>query len=246
MRERFFVSFSIVNNHIVMMQFDILTIFPGVFDGYLNESMIKRGRAKHILNIRIHDIRAFSRNRRKKVDDRPYGGGPGMVMRIEPIARAAEKIFTKKTDKKKIKLVLASASGREFTQEMADQWAKRYNRIVLIAGHYEGVDARLGRVLKDCVGVRMEEISIGPYTLTGGELPAMVMVDAVARHLAGFLGTEESLEEKRFGIGMPAYTRPEVFVWRRKRYATPKVLLSGNHEKIAAWRQKVTRARAGK
>ena len=92
MRERFFVSFSIVNNHIVMMQFDILTIFPGVFDGYLNESMIKRGRAKHILNIRIHDIRAFSRDRRKKVDDRPYGGGPGMVMRIEPIARAAEKI----------------------------------------------------------------------------------------------------------------------------------------------------------
>lgn len=218
------------------MQFDILTIFPHIFDGYLNESMMKRGRAKHILDIHVHDIRAFSRDRHKKVDDRPYGGGPGMVLHVEPIVRAVEKILKKKADKKKIKLVLMSATGTQFTQPMASQWAKKYDRIVLIAGHYEGVDARLGQILKDAAGIRMEEVSIGPYTLTGGELPAMVMVDAVARHIPGFLGKSESLEEMRHGIGVPAYTRPEIFTWKGKKYRVPQVLLSGKHATIEKWR----------
>ena len=218
------------------MQFDILTIFPHAFDGYLGESMIKRGRAKQILDIRIHDIRAFSRDRHKKVDDRPYGGGPGMVMRVEPIVRAVE-MMIKRGNKKKIKLVLASASGMQFTQHIAARWAKKYERIVFIAGHYEGVDARLGRVLKDAVGVQMEEISIGPYTLTGGELPAMVMVDVVARHLAGFLGKSESLEEMRHGIGVPVYTRPEILMRKGKKYRVPRVLLSGKHAAIEEWRR---------
>ena len=219
------------------MQFDILTIFPLAFGGYLNESMIKRGRATHVLDIRVHDIRAFSRDRHRKVDDRPYGGGPGMVMRVEPIVRALEKIVKKKADKKKIKLVLMSAGGAQFTQDRARQWAKKYDHLVLIAGHYEGVDARLGRIANNAVGLRMEEVSIGPYTLTGGELPAMVVVDAVARHLAGFLGKSESLEETRHGIGVPAYTRPEIFRWKGKKYRVPRVLLSGKHNTIEEWRR---------
>lgn len=229
------------------MQFDILTIFPHIFDGYLNESMIKRGRAKQVLEIRVHDIRAFSRDRHKKVDDRPYGGGPGMVLAVEPIVRAVEKIVKKKADKKspsstesrqgrEIKLALMSATGTQFTQRMASQWAKKYDRIVLIAGHYEGVDARLGQVLKDAVGIRMEEVSIGPYTLTGGELPAMIIVDAVGRHIPGFLGKSESLEEMRHGIGVPTYTRPEIFTRKGKKYRVPQVLLSGKHATIEKWR----------
>lgn len=212
------------------MQFDILTIFPRIFDSYLNESIIKRARVKKLVDIRVHDLRKFTRDKHKKVDDRPYGGGPGMVFKIEPVARAVGSILKFKSLKSKV--ILFSAVGKQFTQKMAREWAKKYDRIIMICGHYEGIDERIKKVFPT------EEISVGPYTLTGGELPAMILLDAVSRHVKGVLGKTESLEEKRYGIGIPVYTRPEVFVWHGKKYRVPKVLLTGNHRKIDEWHKR--------
>lgn len=216
------------------MRFDIITIFPKIFDSYLNESMMKRARAKKLVDIRIHDLRKFTRDKHKKVDDRPYGGGPGMVLKIDSIAKAIESILK---IKKNVKVILFSADGKQFDSKMAANWAKKYDRIIMIAGHYEGVDDRIFKVLKSKI-YNLQSISIGPYVLTGGELPALVVVDAVSRHIPGFLGKEKSLEEKRHGIGIPVYTRPEVFAWQGKKYRVPKVLLSGDHKKIEEWRKK--------
>ena len=217
------------------MRFDIITIFPHIFDSYLNESMIKRARAKRLLDIRVHDLRKFSRDTHKKVDDRPYGGGPGMVVKLEPLIRAISSLKLK-VKNEKVKVILFSASGKQFNAKMASDWAKKYNRIVMIAGHYEGVDERIKKVVSD-LGFRISDLSIGPYVLTGGELPALVVVDAVSRHIPGFLGKEESLEEKRHGVGVPVYTRPEIFRWKAKTYLVPEVLLSGDHKKIEGWRR---------
>lgn len=217
------------------MRFDIITIFPSVFDSYLNESIMKRAREKKLADIRIHDLREFSADKHKKVDDRPYGGGPGMVMKIEPIAKALASLIKKKDNKTKI--VLFALKGNQFTSRMAAGLAKKYHRVIMIAGHYEGVDERLKEVVRD-FGYPLECVSIGPYVLTGGELPAMVMVDAVMRHIPGVLGKEASLEENRYGIGLAAYTRPEVFIMKKKKYKVPSVLLTGDHKKIEAWRKK--------
>ncbi len=222
------------------MKFDILTIFPNIFDSYFKESMIKRAREKKLVDIRIHDIRKFSKDKHKKVDQRPYGGGPGMVMQIEPITRALGSILSDKrqatSDKKKTKVILFSAGGRQFDSKLAIDWSKKYDRIVMIAGHYEGVDERIKKVIENWK-LKIESLSIGPYVLTGGEVPAMAVVDAVARHILGVLGKEESLEENRNGVGVPVYTRPEVFEYKGKKYKVPKVLLSGNHKKIEEWRK---------
>ena len=225
------------------MQFDIITIFPKVFDSYFNESMIKRARAKKLVDIRIHDLRKFSRDKHKKVDDKPYGGGPGMVLKIEPIARAIGSILKDKSKKikDKTKIILFSASGKQFDAKMAADWAKKYKRIVMIVGRYEGVDERLYKVLLQTTHYKLQTISVGPYVLTGGEIPAMAVIDAVSRHIPGVLGKAESLEEKRHGIGVPVYTRPEAFGWKGKKYAVPEVLLSGNHAKIEQWRKKKQR-----
>ncbi len=211
------------------MRFDIITIFPSIFDSYFNESMIKRARVNKLVDIRVHDLRGFTKDKHRKVDARPYGGGPGMVLQIEPLARALESI-AKQNKSKKTKVVLFSAAGKQFDAKLASGWAKKYDHIVMVAGHYEGVDERIKKIF------RMEEVSIGPYVLTGGELPAMIVVDSVARHIKGVLGKEESLEEKRYGAGVPAYSRPEVFVYKKKKYKVPPVLLSGNHAKINEWR----------
>lgn len=259
------------------MRFDILTIFPHIFDSYLSESIIKRARAKKLVDIRVHDLRKFSRDKsrsrsdrgspdfssnqidneiensrqrrdstywsgHKKVDDRPYGGGPGMVLKIEPLARALGSILKSKVKsrKSKVKIVLFSAAGNQFDAKMARDFAKKYNRIIMIAGHYEGVDERIRKVIQ-ASGFMLQEVSVGPYVLTGGELPAMVVVDAVSRHIPGVLGKAESLEEKRHGVGVPVYTRPEAFQFRGKSYTIPKVLLTGNHKKIEEWRRKSVR-----
>lgn len=223
------------------MRFDIITIFPKIFDSYLNESMIKRARRNMLVDIRVHDLRRFTRDKHKKVDDRPYGGGPGMILKVEPIARAVSSLKLKARSEK-LNVILFSASGKQFTQKMARDWAKKYDRIVMIAGHYEGIDERIKKLFHNS-GFRFQEISIGPYVLTGGELPAMVVIDAVSRHIPGVLGKEESLEEKRQGIGVPMYTRPEISEWRGKKYRVPKVLLSGDHKKIEEWRIKHVQSR---
>ena len=215
------------------MRFDIITIFPNIFDSYLNESIIRRGREKKLVDIRVHDIRTFSNDTHKKVDDRPFGGGPGMVLKVEPLVRALDDILhTSKIKKSKINIILFSAGGEQFDAKKAAQWQKKYNQIIMIAGRYEGVDERIKKIYT------MQEISIGHYVLTGGELPAMVVVDAVSRHILGVLGKEESLEETRYGVGVPTYTRPEVFEYKGKKYRVPKELLSGDHRKIEEWRRK--------
>ncbi len=211
-----------------MIKFDIITIFPEIFKSYFNESIIKRAQKSGKIKINIINLRNFSKNKNNMVDEKPYGGGPGMVFKIEPLAKAVSSLKLK--GPAYAKLVLFSASGKQFNSKIAADWAEKFNRIVMIAGHYEGVDDRIKKMFK------VEEISIGPYVLTGGELPAMVVVDAVSRHIPGVLGKNESLEEGRLGIGVPVYTRPEIFIYKNKKYSVTKILLSGNHYKIEKWR----------
>lgn len=198
--------------------------------------MLKRAGVAKLLRIDAINPRDYTTDKHHKTDDRPYGGGPGMVMKAEPIIRAVESVIkptSKKLQANKLtsRVLIMSPRGKEFTNTMAKNFAKKYDHLVLIAGHYEGIDARVKKILK------AEEISTGPYVLTGGELPALTIIDAVARQIPGVLGTGESLEETRTASG-ETYTRPEVFVHRKKKYAVPKVLLSGNHADIESWRAK--------
>ncbi len=214
-----------------MIQFDIITIFPEIFSSYFSESIILRAQKNKLIKINVHNLRKWTKDKRKTVDDKPYGGGPGMVLKVEPITKALRALGKKK----KTKVILFSAGGKQVDNVAAIELAKKYNRLILICGHYEGVDERIKKIIKD-LSFDFSEISIGPYVLTGGELPAMVLADAVTRQIPGVLGKAESLEEKRLGIGVPAYTRPEIFTFKNKKYKVPKVLLSGDHKKITAWR----------
>ena len=216
------------------MRFDIITIFPKIFDSYLNKSIIKRAQKNKKIKINIINLRDFTNDKHKTVDEKPYGGGPGMIFKLEPLVKA---ISILKLKGKKTKIILFSASGKQFDSKMASDFAKKYDRIVMIAGHYEGIDERIKKIVCD-LGFGVCELSIGPYVLTGGELPAMVVIDAISRHIPGVLGKDESLEEKRYGVGVPVYTRPEVFKFKGKKYKVPKVLLSGNHKKIDDWKKK--------
>ena len=209
------------------MKFDIITIFPKIFDSYFGEGILARARKKELIEIKTHDLRQWTIDNHKSVDDKPYGGGPRMVIGVEAFARVLNKI-----KKPKSKLILLSARGKQLTSKIAGEWATKYKNIILIAGRYEGVDERVKDIFK------AEEISIGPYVLTGGEIPVMAVVDAVSRHIPEVLGKSESLEEKRYGVGVPVYTRPEVFIYKNKKYKVPEVLLSGDHTKIENWRIK--------
>lgn len=208
------------------MRFDIITIFTESLRGYFNSSILGRAQKNKKIEIILHNLRDFADDKHKKVDDKPYGGGPGMVLKAEPILKAIGKI-----NKPKTKIILFSPSGKQFTQKIAKNWAKKFNNLILICGRYEGIDARVKKIVK------AEEISIGPYVLTGGELPAAVVVDAVSRQIKGVLGKEESLEEERGISGFPVYTKPEIFEHNGKKYSVPKVLLSGHHIKIKNWRE---------
>jgi len=225
-----------------MKKFDVITIFPEAFS-YLNESILKRAQKKGLLEIKIHNLRDFTTDKHHKVDDKSYGGGPGMVLRVEPIIRAVKFIISK-TKKTLPRVILFSPAGKQFNAKTAQQLAKKDSHLILVCGHYEGIDERTKKVLSN-MGLKVEEISVGSYVLSGGELAAMVLVDAVSRHIPGVLGKERSLEEKRLGIGVPVYTRPETFILsalkrqkNKTKYLVPKVLLSGNHEKINQWRIK--------
>jgi len=201
------------------MKFNIITIFPNIFDSYFNESIIKRAIQKKLVKINIHNLRDFTKDKHKTVDDKPYGGGPGMVMMVEPIYKALKKI--KKT--KKTKIILFSAKGKKFDQKMAKSFSKLDN-LIMVCGRYEGVDERVTKFVD-------QEVSIGDYVLTGGEIPAMIVTDAVARLIPGVLGKKESLEEIKGSYSV--YTRPEDF----NKLKVPKVLLSGDHKKVEEWRK---------
>ncbi|OIO80940.1 MAG: tRNA (guanosine(37)-N1)-methyltransferase TrmD [Candidatus Omnitrophica bacterium CG12_big_fil_rev_8_21_14_0_65_43_15] len=211
------------------MKIDILTLFPGMFKGIFNESIIKRARAAKKLKINIHNLRDWSRDKHKKADDKPYGGGCGMVMSAQPVFEAVKDLRSQ-VKSQKSKVILLSPQGKKLDQKLAQKLSKN-KHIILICGHYEGVDWRVRQVLIN------EEISIGDYILTGGEIPAMVLVDTVARLIPGVLGHKDSNKEESFSAGLleyPQYTRPAVY----KGFKVPQVLLSGNHNKIRQWRTK--------
>lgn len=217
------------------MRFDVLTIFPPMFESYFGESIIKRARERGLLDIRVHDLRKWAEGKHSKVDDKPYGGGPGMVMAVGPFHRALKALKALGTSKK-TRIILMSAKGKRFNHQEAVRLAK-YNRIVLLCGRYEGVDERVAAHLAD------EEISIGDFVLTGGELAAMTVIDAVSRHVPGVLGKQASLErESHAEEGVtehPQYTRPEAYIPAKgKKWSVPKELLSGDHAKIENWRVK--------
>ncbi|MDP2704088.1 MAG: tRNA (guanosine(37)-N1)-methyltransferase TrmD [bacterium] len=207
--------------------FSIISIFPEAFSSYLKTSILGKAGERKLINIKAVDPRTFTKDKHKTVDDKPYGGGPGMVMKIEPIYKAVQSARKKG---KKERVILFSTRGKIFTQKDARRLAK-YDHLILICGRYEGVDERVAKHIAD------EEISIGDYVLSGGELPAMVIVEAVSRHIPGVLGKYESLEEIKGSY--PVYTRPEMFTTKTgKKLKVPKVLLSGNHKKIEEWRKK--------
>jgi len=216
------------------MKFNIITIFPEIFDSYFSESIISRAQKKKLAKINVHNLRDYTDDKRKTVDDHPYGGGPGMVMMVEPIFRAVKKL---KVKSQKSKVILFSPKGKKFDQAMARRFSKLDN-LIMICGRYEGVDERVAKYIAD------EEVSIGDYVLTGGEIPAMIVVDAVTRLIPGVIA-KESLNEESFSIKKqkdlanenyeyPQYTRPESF----NKWSVPKVLLSGDHKKIDEWRKR--------
>lgn len=224
------------------MHFHVITLFPEVCEPYTSSGVLGRAQktekgkgAKHRgkkIDVSYYNPRDFSTNKHKKVDDRPYGGGPGMVLQAEPILKAWDKAVGRKTKalkEKKVKTLIMSPRGKQFTNKLAKEYAKKYDHLVLISGRYEGIDARVRNILK------AEEVSVGEYVLTGGELPALSIIDATARQIPGVLGEMDSLEDDKDYSG-EAYTRPEVLEWKKKKYVVPKVLVEGNHKKIENYR----------
>jgi len=215
------------------MHFDIISIFPEAFESYFSVSILKRAQEDGLIGVALHDLRTFTHDKHHKVDDTPYGGGAGMVMKAEPFFEAVESISSQQSaenKKQRTKIILFSAKGKVFTQSDAKRLAD-YDRLILLCGRYEGVDERVAEHLVD------EEISIGEYVLTGGELPAMIVADAVARLLPGVLGNESSaVDESHSEAGVleyPQYTKPEIF----RDWKVPEILLSGHHAEIEKWRK---------
>lgn len=243
------------------MRIDIVTIFPEAVTPYLNTSICKRAQEKRRVAFRVHDLRQWGLGKRRTLDDKPYGGGAGMVMMVEPIFKALRALRATSyqlpaSSKQRTRIILTSAKGKLFTQRDAERYAKRYDRLVILAGHYEGVDERVAEHLAD------EEVSIGPYVLTGGELPALIIADAVTRLIPGVLGNTSSLRDESYkrvaetfrfprlrtsdgglkasattSLEHPQFTRPADFSPKRGiHWRVPKVLLGGNHAAITAWR----------
>lgn len=218
-----------------MKRYDIITIFPDTVQPYADASILGRAQKEKLIRIKAHDLRKYTKDKHGKVDDTPYGGGPGMVMTVQPIDTAVRKIKKEKN----ARVILTAASGKRFTQRDAERLAK-YDQLIFICGRYEGVDQRITEHVAD------EALSIGDFVLTGGELPAMTMTDAIVRLLPGVLGAEESLKDESHAedgyLEYPQYTRPPIYkqkigVLKSQELAVPDVLLSGNHAKIDAWRK---------
>jgi tRNA (guanine37-N1)-methyltransferase len=215
------------------MKIDVLTLFPAMFAGPLDESIIMRARKNGLLDLKIHQLRDWTHDRHKTVDDKPFGGGPGMLMKCEPLFEAVESLKRAET-----KVILLSPSGRKFDQSIARELAQE-NDLLLVTGHYEGFDERVRETLAD------DELSIGDYVLTNGALPAMVVIDAVTRLLPGVLGDDDSSRDESFSDGLleyPQYTRPAEF----RGMKVPEVLLNGNHAEIEKWRREQAESRTKK
>ncbi len=227
------------------LTFHLITLFPESFSSYLNESILARAQKDKLIAVKYYNPRDFvkaigaqKKNEKPylRVDDKPYGGGPGMVMQAEPILKAIDKALKSTASKgaskkasKKVLIVFLAPSGEQFTNELGTTYAKEYSDIIIICGRYEGIDARIKKVFN------MVDITVGPFVTTGGELPAMIMIDVIARQIPGVLGSFDSREESR-ASSRDVYTRPEVLEYRGKKYKVPEVLLSGNHKLIDEWR----------
>ncbi len=223
------------------MNYHVITLFPQAFDSYLNESILKRAIEDKKIKVKFYNPRGFTKGTSyadRRVDDRPYGGGPGMVIEALPVMKAIEKAVGaklkktagKKKNKSSVKIIFFSPSGKLADTSYVKSLAVKYTDIVFVCGRYEGIDARVKKAFK------VEEISVGPYVLTGGELPAMLLIDTISRQINGVLGDINSLEESRVAAN-DVYTRPETVEFKGKKYRVPKVLLSGDHAKIELWKQ---------
>ncbi len=236
----------------MFMRFHIISLFPQAFDSYIGESIIKRAIEDKKISISFYNPRDYADDKWKRVDQKPYAGGPGMVIQALPVAKAIDvalksaekshKSLVKKIQRSKKKLltqdcklstkiIFLSPAGKQFDTPYAKKSAKKYTDIIIVCGRYEGIDARVQKMFK------MEEVSVGPFVLTGGELPALIMIDCISRQVEGVLGNFSSLEETRTA-SKDSYTRPEIIEYKGKKYKVPKVLLSGDHKKIEAWREK--------
>jgi tRNA (guanine37-N1)-methyltransferase len=209
-----------------MLHFHIVTLFPESIEPYLTSSILGRAIEKKIIKISYYDPKKFAVGKHKRVDQRPYGGGPGMVLEPQAMLRAADKALK---GKRGVEKIFFATDGALFDEEMAKKMAKKKD-ILLICGRYEGVDARVPKILK------AKSVTVGPYVLTGGELPAATMIDAITRFIPGALGKIESLERNR--VSSPeVYTRPDVLIWKKRKYKVPEVLKTGHHAKIDEWKQ---------
>jgi len=216
-----------------MIKFDVITVLPEIFNSYLGESLIARAQKKKLIKINIHNLRKWANDKRRTIDGRPFGGGLGMVLKIEPIYKAVNKIINKKL---KSKIILFTPRGEKFDQKMANKLSK-LDQIIFICGRYEGVDQRVAEKIADM------EISIGDYDLMGGELPAMICIESISRLVPGVLGKEQLLKERITKSGgfieYAQYTRPEIFEPKKgKKWKVPEVLISGDHKKIEEWKAK--------
>lgn len=246
------------------MTFHIITLFPESLDSYIHSSIVGRAISDKKIKIKFYNPRDYTKDKHRRVDRQPYGGGPGMVLEAESVVKAVEKALksvasskyleSRKTKKTKgssldasykmltTAVIWLSPSGKQFDNTYAEKAAKKYSDIIIICGRYEGVDARTKKILKDSrfkiQDLRFDiiDLSVGPYVLTGGELPAMIIIDTIARRIPGVLGKIESVEENRVASS-EVYTRPEVLTYKGKKYKVPKVLMSGNHAKIEEWRK---------
>ena len=212
-----------------MLHFHVITLFPKSIEPYVGSSIIGRARERKLIKVSYYNPKKFTVGKHKRVDQRPYGGGPGMVLEPTAMLRAAEKALPRShLGRSHTEVIFFSTDGKQFDEQMAQRLSKKRD-ILLIAGHYEGVDERVAKILK------AKKVSMGPFVLTGGELPAVTVIDAISRFVPGVLGKAASLEASR--ISSPeVYTRPEIFLWRGRRYTVPAVLRSGHHAKINAWR----------
>ena len=238
------------------MTFHIITLFPESLDSYINSSIIGRAILDKKIRVKFYNPRDFTKappshkatagqSKYRRVDQRPFGGGPGMVLEAESVVKAVEKALPhpkslslqRRGTLKNILIIWLSPSGKQFDNIYAEKVAKKIKDVVIICGRYEGIDARVKKIIKDLYKIKVEDLSIGPYVVTGGELPAMVIIDTIARRIPGVLGKIESVEENRVS-SREVYTRPEILTYKSKKYRVPKVLISGHHAKIIEWRSR--------
>jgi tRNA (guanine37-N1)-methyltransferase len=208
------------------MNFHIVTLYPNSFESYINSSIISRAIEDKKIKVKFYNPRDFTKNKNHRVDQKPYGGGPGMVIEAEPVVKAITKA---KGRKKNVHIIFLKPAAEKFDNTLAKNYAQKHKDIIIVCGRYEGIDERVNKIFKT------DKISVGDFVLTGGELPAMIIMDAVSRHIKGVLGNFDSVEENRISAG-EVYTRPEVLKYKNKKYSVPEVLLGGNHKKIDEWR----------